>query len=150
MTARPWPEGTSATALALLEWLRTTDTDEAVLALDGLLESAQRAERCVIAAHDDELTYLNRALTRAILETDRYRRAWHSARRRAADPNHAADVLEALALTAIEEDPSRCACGTLTLDTTPSERHDRGLHGPDRCIDSLAAWRTPEEDPDAR
>lgn len=28
----------------------------------------------------------------------------------------------------------RCVCGTLALSTTVSERHDRGLHGPDRCI----------------
>ena len=36
----------------------------------------------------------------------------------------------------------RCACGSLTLATTASERHDRGLHGRDACLDSISAWRS--------
>jgi hypothetical protein len=32
------------------------------------------------------------------------------------------------------ENDARCACGALTLRTTASERHDRGLHGSDLCI----------------
>ncbi|NYD39923.1 hypothetical protein [Nocardioides panaciterrulae] len=39
----------------------------------------------------------------------------------------------------------RCACGSLTLSTTVSERHDRGLHGADGCVGVLP-WLRPAPD----
>ena len=42
------------------------------------------------------------------------------------------------------ESDERCACGSLTLSTTLSERHDRGLHGAGRCIGSPAFLVDPQ------
>lgn len=40
----------------------------------------------------------------------------------------------------VPPEETRCACGALTLATTSSERHDRGLHGADRCVGDLSWW----------
>lgn len=110
MTARPWPEGTRPTAIQLLGWLRDqhTDTDEALIAVAGLLEATETAHRCLVMDHAGAARNVHHHATRVIeltIEAERlrtlghrYRHAWMSARRRAADPDHAADVLEARAL----------------------------------------------------
>lgn len=40
-----------------------------------------------------------------------------------------------------ERSQAMCACGTLALTTTGSERHDRGLHGASSCV-GQGSWTT--------
>lgn len=88
-TPRPWPEGAAPTAAQLLDYLRAITTEEeldrARVNLDSLLNAAERAEACILLDHDTEVRLANRRLTAAILEANRYRLAWLSARHRAAN-----------------------------------------------------------------
>ena len=114
MTARPWPEGTRPGASTLLAWLRDPESSrngEALLILDSLLEASDRAERCLIADHDGDQHRANATIGHLAGQVHRYRLAWISARRRAADPFHAIGILNRARASASlmrptpEEDP---------------------------------------------